>query len=284
MTAHIRTIGRLFGASANRRVARSHDPPSYRPIAIARAGFALVCAGLGLVGASGNCWGAEPTIAENEAVILDPPEHAGWSDELSTEPTPRTVAPRRRAEDKALRGVFDDGFGLESWDGEHSLRFHLLAQTDFKVFDPTDQDPAARTGMYIPRARVYFEGQFTEPYEYELSLQRSLEGQFDLLDANFNVRWCEERLQVTVGRFLVPYSYAWYDHLEQYFLVPERGLFPLNFGLSRSTGGMIWGSLGGGRLQYAVAGITGRQAGLADNSDTAEGVAYLNVRPFLKST
>jgi phosphate-selective porin OprO/OprP len=187
------------------------------------------------------------------------------------------------ADRQPLQAVLDDGFGLESCDGEYALRFHVLNQIDFKVFDPCDQSPAARTGLYIPRTRIYFEGQLTEPYEYEVSLQRSLEGQFDLLDANFNIRLCEERLQVTVGRFLVPYSYAWYDHLEQYFLVPERALFPLNLGLSRATGGMVSGTLGDGVLQYAVAGIDGRLTGLADNGTTADGVAYVNCRPFLHS-
>ena len=183
-----------------------------------------------------------------------------------------------------LHGILDDGFGLESCDGEYALRFHVLNQVDFKVFEPNDQNPAAQTGLYIPRTRVYLEGQLTEPYEYEISLQRSLEGQFDLLDANFNIRLSEERLQLKIGRFLVPYSYAWYDHLEQYFLVPERALFPLNLGLSRATGGMLWGTLGDGTLQYAFAGIDGRLTGLADNGTTADGVAYLNVRPFLHAT
>jgi phosphate-selective porin OprO/OprP len=183
-----------------------------------------------------------------------------------------------------LRGVLDDGFGLESCDGEYALRFHILNQVDFKVFEPNDQNPAAQTGLYIPRTRVYFEGQLTEPYEYEVSLQRSLEGQFDLLDANFTIRLSEDRMQVTIGRFLVPYSYAWYDHLEQYFLVPERGLLPLNLGLSRATGGMLWGTLGDGVLQYAFAGIDGRLTGLADNGTTADGVAYLNLRPFLHAS
>jgi phosphate-selective porin OprO/OprP len=186
-------------------------------------------------------------------------------------------------EARALRAVLRDGFALESCDSEYVLRFHVLGQIDFRIFDPPDQDPAAQTGMYIPRSRVYLEGQLTEPYEYELSLQRSLEGQFDLLDANFNIRFREERLQVKVGRFLVPYSYAWYDHLEQYFLVPERGLFPLNFGLSRATGGMVWGTLGEEELQYAIAGINGRLEGLADDNTTADAVGYINWRPFRQS-
>ena len=68
-----------------------------------------------------------------------------------------------------------------------------------------------------------------------MSLQRSLEGTWDLLDGNLNFR-PSERFQVKFGRMLVPYSYDWFDHLEQYFITPERALFPLNFGLSRQAG------------------------------------------------
>lgn len=227
----------------------------------------------------------DPAILTAPAQTASPTEVAAASASSEIPPYPMAAEESwvEYSEERAelLRPVLDDGFGLESFDKEYALRFHVLNQIDFKVFDPNNQNPAARTGLYIPRTRIYFEGQLTEPYEYEVSLQRSLEGQFDLLDANLNIRFSEERLQFKFGRFLVPYSYAWYDHLDQYSLVPERGLFPLNLGLSRATGGMIWGTLGDGMLQYAFAGIDGRLTGLADNGTTADGVAYLNVRPFL---
>jgi phosphate-selective porin OprO/OprP len=113
-------------------------------------------------------------------------------------------------------------------------------------------------------------------------LQRSVEGVWDLLDGNLNVR-PTDALQVRFGRMLVPYSYDWYDHLEQYFITPERGLFPLNFGLSRSAGFMVHGRVAGDRVQYAVGGFDGRLAGLADNNTVRDAVGYLNVRPFLRS-
>lgn len=180
-----------------------------------------------------------------------------------------------------LEGRFDDGFLLQTLDEELQLRFHVLDQTDFKAFAPNDQFPA-RSGLYIPRVRVYFEGQLTRLYEYEVSLQRSVEGVWDLLDGNLNVR-PSEGFQLQFGRMLVPYSYAWYNHLEQYFIVPERALFPLNFGLSRSAGVMAHGDLFHDRLRYAVGGFDGRQAGVADNNTTHDAVGYFNARPFLHS-
>ena len=130
--------------------------------------------------------------------------------------------------------------------------------------------------------RVYLEGRLTRLWEYEVSLQRSLEGTWDLLDGNLNFR-PSDAFQVKFGRQLVPYSYAWFDHLEQYFIVPERSLFPLNFGLSRQAGLMAWGKAREGRLDWAVGGFNGHLTGLADNNPNQEAVGYLNSRPFLLS-
>lgn len=174
---------------------------------------------------------------------------------------------------------FDDGFVAYTEDDEFELRIKLMEQTDAKLFVPEDQQPA-RPGLYIPRFRLYFEGHITPSYEYELSLQRSVEGTFDILDANINYR-PSDAFQIRFGRFLVPFSYDWYDHLEQFFITPERALFPLNFGLSREAGLMVWGELNEGALQYALGGFSGQLAGLADTNTTRDLVGYLNWRPFL---
>jgi phosphate-selective porin OprO/OprP len=180
-----------------------------------------------------------------------------------------------------LFAEFEDGFALKSRDESYTLRFHVLDQTDFKVFVPGDQKPA-RSGLYIPRVRFYFEGDLTRLFQYEVSLQRSVEGVWDLLDGSLNTK-LSEGFQVKFGRFLVPYSYDWYDHLEQYFITPERGLFPLNFGLSRSAGLMAHGRLFDDRVQYALGGFDGHLAGVADNNTTRDAVGYINVKPFLDS-
>lgn len=180
-----------------------------------------------------------------------------------------------------LQAVFGDGFGLQSADEQFQLRIRTLTQIDGKVFSPGDQEPA-RSGIYIPRFRIYFEGQLTDMFEYELSLQRSVEGTFDVLDANVNFVRSEE-FQVRAGRALVPYSYAWYDHLEQYYITPERGLFALNFGLARQAGVFAHGKLFEQQLQYAIGGTFGQLSGLADTNTTRDAIGYLNARPFLHS-
>ncbi|WP_439620462.1 OprO/OprP family phosphate-selective porin [Gemmata sp.] len=217
----------------------------------------------------------------------DPPakaeEPSANAEPSPSEPPGREAAERlREASDGwPVKVRFNDGFALTSLDDQFELRLRLLAQNDAKLFTPTDQQPA-RSGMYIPRFRVYFEGQLTDPFQYELSVQRSVEGAFDVLDANVNVRFAKQ-FQVRFGRGLVPYSYDWYDHLEQYFIAPERGLFALNLGLSRQSGIMAWGEVWDERVRYAVGGFTGQLAGLADVNNSRDAVGYLNVRPFLKS-
>jgi phosphate-selective porin OprO/OprP len=178
-----------------------------------------------------------------------------------------------------LRARLEEGFALESATEEYILRLRVLDQTDFKDFIPNNQSPA-RSGIYIPRVRVYFEGRLTRLFEYEVSLQRSVDGQWDLLDGNLNIN-PGERFNLQFGRMLTPYSYDWYDHLEQYFITPERGLFPLNFGLARQAGLLAHGFLGDGRLQYAVGGYDGRLVGLADNNNTRDVAGYINWKPLL---
>lgn len=172
-----------------------------------------------------------------------------------------------------------DGLMFTTPDEDFELRIRLMQQTDAKLFLPTGQDPA-RSGLYIPRFRTYFEGRFTRSFEYELSIQRSVEGSFDVLDANVTYT-PSEQFQVRFGRSIVPYSYEWYDHLEQYFIAPERGLFPLNFGLSRQAGITFTGRVLEETVQYAIGGFSGQIAGLADTNTTRDAVGYVNIRPFL---
>jgi phosphate-selective porin OprO/OprP len=215
------------------------------------------------------------TVAEAEAEKSSDTEskESGEGEPNQSEQESRSALP--------LYGVYDDGFALKSIDDQYQLRFRSLTQVDGKIFSPADQEPA-RNGIYIPRFRIYLEGQLTDSFEYELSLQRSVEGTFDVLDANVNFVYSKQ-LQLRIGRALVPYSYAWYDHLEQYYVTPERGLFALNFGLARQAGIFVHGELFQDQLQYAFGGTSGQLSGLADNNTTRDAVGYLNARPFVHS-
>jgi phosphate-selective porin OprO/OprP len=180
-----------------------------------------------------------------------------------------------------LRTRLADGFQIGSEDDEFDLRFHVLDQTDYKDFVPNNM-AFGKSGVYVPRVRVYFEGRLTRFWEYEVSLQRSLDGVWDLLDGNINLP-LSEAFQLKLGRCLVPYSFDWFDHLEQYFIAPERALFPLNFGLSRQAGLLAWGKAAEGRLDWAVGGFNGHLSGVTDNNPDQAAVGYFNLLPFLNS-
>ena len=164
--------------------------------------------------------------------------------------TPETPHVRPEGWHKPLKAQLGEGFEFHTEDEEYSLRLHILNQVDFKNFVPGNQVPA-KSGIYIPRVRLYFEGQLTRLFDYEVSLQRSVDGVWDLLDANLRLNY-SRKFQLLFGRQLVPYSYDWYDHLEQYFITPERALFPLNFGLSREAGLLARGFLHAGRAEEAA--------------------------------
>jgi phosphate-selective porin OprO/OprP len=220
----------------------------------------------------------EPRPATEPETAPAPGERSTRSSHLGR---PGEVGRVQSTPELPLKARFADGFQLASEDDEFDFRFHVLDQTDFKLFIPNDRT-FGKSGLYIPRVRVYFEGRLTRFWEYEVSLQRSLDGSWDLLDGNLNLHWADA-FQVKFGRCLVPYSYDWFDHLEQYFIAPERALFPLNFGLSRQAGLMAWGRAGEGRLDWALGGFNGHLTGLADNNPNQESVGYLNLRPFLGS-
>jgi phosphate-selective porin OprO/OprP len=225
---------------------------------------------------------------------LDAPAHESTEPAVTLAPWPAEITPLwpgprpewdfERAEPEAprLNGFLKEGFTFQTEDEEYVLRLHVLDQTDFKVFVPNNQSPT-RSGLYIPRVRFYFEGRLTRPIEYEVSLQRSVEGVWDLLDGNVNFRFLGEGLQLKFGRMLIPYSYDWYDHLEQYFITPERALFPLNLGLAREAALMGHGWLWDRRLQWAIAGVDGHLIGVADDNTVRSVVGYFNLKPFLQS-
>ena len=221
----------------------------------------------------------EPRSAATEAESAPAPgESTGRTSHLGR---PGEVGRNSATRELPLNAKFADGFQLASEDDEFDLRFHVLDQTDFKDFIPNDRT-FGKSGVYVPRVRVYFEGRLTRLWEYEVSLQRSLDGNWDLLDGNLNLH-LSDAFQIKFGRCLVPYSYDWFDHLEQYFIAPERALFPLNFGLSRQAGLMAWGRAGDGRLDWALGGFNGHLTGVADNNPNQEAVGYFNLRPFLAS-
>ena len=169
------------------------------------------------------------------------------------------------------------GFGWESEDGELSLRIRASLQTDAVMYPQADQDPV-HSGIYIPRARIYFQGRLTKPFEYQLAFQRGFSN-IDLLNAFLNYT-VDDRFRVRFGRFKAPYTYEWYKLNTYQMIAPERSLYSNNFGLNRMLGVMAWGELFGRKLEYAVGAFDGPRNSVQDFNNAKDVVAFFNYRPF----
>jgi len=179
-----------------------------------------------------------------------------------------------------LRAYFDyakDGLGFATEDDEFEIKLRTEIQVDNLVF-PGSPHRYVHGGVYLPRARYYFQGHFTKPIDYQISFQRSFTN-FGFLNAFLNFNY-DKRLQLRLGRFKPPFTYEWYKLNNYRFIAPERALFAENFGLSRMTGIMGWGLLWDERLEYAVGMFAGPRNSDQDYNTQKDVAALLNYRPF----
>ena len=177
----------------------------------------------------------------------------------------------------ALRGIFGPGFQLRSDDGEYSLRIHIQSQVESRVWGRSDQDPVT-DGIYLPRQRIFFNGNVTRYIEYVWSINRGL-GDLGLLDTYINFHF-DDRFQFRIGRFWTPLCYDQFAFPNLWLLTPERSLFTANLSLNRQVGAMGWGFLFDERLDYAVGIFNGPRNSFEDFNNAKDFVGYVNVRPF----
>lgn len=178
-----------------------------------------------------------------------------------------------------LRADFGPGFELLSESGEHQLQIHQETQVDYRAFDPGGEE-FARDGFVFPRARIFFLGRVTKPFEYMFSLNRGFGG-LDLLDAFVNVHY-DDRLQFKIGRFMTPFDYEQFAIQNMWLITPERSLYTSNLGLNRMLGAMVWGTGLDKRADYAVGVFDGPRNSYEDFNDAKDLMSYVNLRPFLR--
>ncbi len=180
-----------------------------------------------------------------------------------------------------LKAFYDygrGGVGFSTADDEFELKSRAELQVDNLVF-PGSPQQTIHGGIYLPRARFYFQGHFTKPIDYQLSFQQSLTS-FGFLNAFLNFNY-DKRLQLKIGRYKVPFTYEWYKLNNWRFITPERSLFAENFGLSRMEGIMGAGLLFDERLEYAAGVFAGPRNTDQDYNSQKDFAGMLNVRPFL---
>ena len=229
--------------------------------------------------------GKLPQLDDVENTSIAPGSASDDPEQPSNIPTddPESIqANETREPDKtATKSNFDQGFQWATEDGEFDLQFHHEAQLDIRAYGQSDSDPVNQFGFYIPRARMIFNGHLTKPIEYNVSINKGL-GSLDLLDAYFNFNY-DERLQMRIGRYRVPFTYDWFALSNQFLSTPERSVFASNYGFNRNFAAMMHGELMDEEIEYAVAAANGPRNSYFDTNAAKDVLTYVNFRPFRNS-
>jgi len=180
-----------------------------------------------------------------------------------------------------LLGTFGNGFMFQTEDEEFRLWFHLESQIEERIWRQRDQIPA-NSGFFLPRQRIFFDGNITKRIEYEFSINRGLGGTINLLNAFINLHF-DDRFQVRFGRFFTPFTYDQYAISNYWLPTPERSLFTTNVGLGRQFGLMGWGYLFDKRLDYAAGIFNGSRNSFESLNNAVDFVGFVNTRPFQES-
>ncbi len=180
-----------------------------------------------------------------------------------------------------LTGTFGPGFQWATPDDEFQFRIHLESQFDARIWGQREQVPA-NSGIFLPRQRIFFDGNITKRIEYELSINRGLGGTINILNAFVNLHF-DDRFQIRIGRYFTPFTYDQYAISNYWLPTPERSLFTTNVGLGRQIGLMGWGYLFDKRLDYAAGIFNGSRNSFENPANTVDFVTFLNARPFQES-
>ena len=65
--------------------------------------------------------------------------------------------------------IFGPGFQIQSKDQRYRLQIHYESQIDGRIWSQNEQLPA-NSGFFLPRQRVFFNGDIAEVIEYELAI------------------------------------------------------------------------------------------------------------------
>lgn len=178
-----------------------------------------------------------------------------------------------------LTATFGPGFRLKSDKGDFSLNIHYESQVEYRAWTQ-DQLPA-NDGFFLPRQRIFFDGNLTKSVEYEFAINRGLNN-INLLNAYLNFHF-DDRLQLRIGRFFTPLPYEQYAVSNYWLLTPERSVFTTNLSPNRQVGAMAWGYLFDEQLDYAAGAFNGSRNSFESLNNSLDFVGYVNARPFQKS-
>ncbi len=180
-----------------------------------------------------------------------------------------------------MGATFGNGIQFSTADDEFGLQIHLGSQIDARVWGQRDQVPG-NSGLYLPRQRIFFDGNITRRIEYQLSLNRGLGGSVNILNAFINLHF-DDRFELRIGRFFTPLTYEQYAIPIYWMQTPERSVYTTNVGQGRQVGVMGWGYLFDKRLDYAAGVFNGSANSFESFNNSVDFTGYLNARPFQES-
>ena len=196
-------------------------------------------------------------------------------------PAPGYAVTNMYSDNKSPQKSGFKGFQFQTKDDEFGLQFHLESQFDARIWGQREQVPA-NSGFFLPRQRIYFNGNITKRLEYEFSINRGLGGTINILNAFVNLHF-DDRFELKLGRFFTPLTYDQYAISNYWLPTPERSIFTTNVGLGRQIGLMGWGYLFDKQLDYAAGIFNGSRNSFESLSNGVDFVGYVNGRPFQES-
>ena len=225
-----------------------------------------------------------PPATADEAFDLDSPVPDYTEGQFAPFAPPPGVPPAKTAGRAGRRlplyGTFGPGFQFQTEDEKFRLQVHYESQIEGRAWAQRDQVPA-NGGIFLPRQRIFFNGNITKAIEYEFAINRGF-GNLNVLNAFVNLHF-DDRFEVRLGRFFTPLDYDQYAISNYWLPTPERSIFTTNVGLNRQFGLMGWGYLFDKRLDYAAGIFNGSRNSFESLNNSADFVTYLNARPFQES-
>jgi phosphate-selective porin OprO/OprP len=176
---------------------------------------------------------------------------------------------------------FQDGFFIQSPDGDNRFVFGMVAQLDEK-FELSDTAPVPAT-FAIRKLRPTFSGRVGRYFDFKVMPDFG-GGQTVVADAYVDIRF-SRAFRLRTGKDKAPIGHELL-HGDAFVLFPERAL-PSNLEPNSDFGIQAQGELAGGRATYAGGVFNGIPDGTSSNTDTDSNggkdlAARVTVSPFRK--
>jgi phosphate-selective porin len=175
------------------------------------------------------------------------------------------------------------------WNGDHFFikagDFQIMPngyfQSDYRAYKG---DGSPNNTFVIRRARFGFLGSYGKYYDYSVLLDAAASNGLSLRDLYLNIKPAPF-FRVQVGQFKMPFAQEEMLAVTNTDFV-ERSLasllYPAASTAYRSPGGMVWGELGGGVMQYWASAFNGKGILVNNTTNQPEVLARVRFYPWRK--